>query len=107
MYMEDYAVVEEGGRGLSVFGAGEGEGGKSVFILLPYFQRGNLQDAVNANLINHMRFPLRELVGLFVGVCRGLERIHNLDREREGGGYAHRDIKPGEFGFSVAGFQAG
>lgn len=102
MYLEDHAVVEEGGRGFTVFGGGAEEGaaagGKTVYILLPYFQRGTLQDGINANLINHSHFPLEAVITLFIGVCKGLERIHNL--HGEGGeentkSWAHRDIKPG------------
>ena len=32
-------------------------GNKTVYILLPYYRRGNLQDAINANLVNHAHFP--------------------------------------------------
>jgi serine/threonine kinase 16 len=49
---------------------------KTVYILLPYYRRGNLQDAINANLVNHTKFPERKLLQLFLGVCRALETMH-------------------------------
>lgn len=55
---------------------GGGEGSKTVYILLPYYRRGNLQDAINANLVNRGRFPERRLMVLFLGVCRALEAMH-------------------------------
>ena len=51
-------------------------GSKTVYILLPYYRRGNLQDAINANLVNHSRFPERRLMILFLGVARALKAMH-------------------------------
>ncbi|KAL8650987.1 MAG: hypothetical protein Q9210_003510, partial [Variospora velana] len=51
-------------------------GSKTVYILLPYYRRGNLQDAVNANLVNHTKFPERRLMVLFLGVARALKAMH-------------------------------
>ncbi|KAF4637988.1 hypothetical protein G7Y89_g81 [Cudoniella acicularis] len=52
-------------------------GAKTVYILLPYYRRGNLQDIINANLVNHTRFPERRLMVLFLGVCKALKSMHN------------------------------
>lgn len=49
---------------------------KTVYILLPYYRRGNLQDMINANLVNHTKFPERRLMVLFLGVCRALKSMH-------------------------------
>lgn len=49
---------------------------KTVYILLPYYRRGNLQDMINANLVNHTRFPERRLMVLFLGVCKALKAMH-------------------------------
>ena len=51
-------------------------GSKTVYILLPYYRRGNLQDAINANLVNHSRFPEKRLMILFLGVARALKAMH-------------------------------
>ncbi|KAG9236497.1 kinase-like domain-containing protein [Amylocarpus encephaloides] len=56
---------------------------KTVYILLPYYRRGNLQDIINANLVNHTRFPERRLMVLFLGVCKALKSMHNY---KVGGG---------------------
>ncbi|KAA8895111.1 kinase-like domain-containing protein [Sphaerosporella brunnea] len=87
----DYAVVTASGRSATTVlgrddsdGDGDGDGGggggggeKTVYILLPYFRRGNLQDAVNANLVNHTNFPEKQLLRLFLGVCRGVQALHD------------------------------
>jgi serine/threonine kinase 16 len=57
---------------------GNGDGSKTVYILLPYYRRGNLQDAINANLVNRGRFPERRLMMLFLGVCRALKAMHGF-----------------------------
>ncbi|KZZ91887.1 serine/threonine-protein kinase [Ascosphaera apis ARSEF 7405] len=70
----DYCVVTESG---SKFRADGGDAGsKTVYILLPYYQRGNLQDSINANLVNHTRFPEKELMELMLGVAHGLKHMH-------------------------------
>ena len=63
----DYSIATE---------RGAGEENKTVYVLLPYYRRGNLQDMINANLVNHTRFPEKRLMGLFLGVCRGLRDMH-------------------------------
>jgi serine/threonine kinase 16 len=52
-------------------------GAKTVYILLPYYRRGNLQDIINANLVNHTKFPERRLMVLFLGVCKALKAMHS------------------------------
>ena len=46
---------------------------KTVYILLPYYRRGNLQDMINANLVNHTKFPERRLMVLFLGISTRLK----------------------------------
>ncbi|KAL2814825.1 MFS general substrate transporter [Aspergillus granulosus] len=58
-------------------------GSKTVYILLPYYQRGNLQDAINANLVNHTRFPEKRLMVLMLGVAQALRAMHQY-RVRSG-----------------------
>lgn len=61
-------------------------GSRTVYILLPYYRRGNLQDAINANLVNRARFPERRLMVLFLGVCRALKAMHQHRVARGPGG---------------------
>ncbi|KAI8720950.1 hypothetical protein NCS52_00541200 [Fusarium sp. LHS14.1] len=56
---------------------GADETTKTVYVLLPYYKRGNLQDMINANLVNHDRFPERRLMLLFLGVCKALRAMHD------------------------------
>ncbi|PGG98966.1 NAK protein kinase [Helicocarpus griseus UAMH5409] len=79
----DYCVATESG---SKFRADGGDpGSKTVYILLPYYQRGNLQDAINANLVNHTSFPEKKLMVLMLGVARALKAMHQY-RVRGGAG---------------------
>ncbi|KAJ9648345.1 Serine/threonine-protein kinase env7 [Coniosporium tulheliwenetii] len=63
-------------------------GAKTVYILLPYYRRGNLQDMINANLVNHTSFPERRLMVLFLGVCRALKAMHHYRVKKGPGGEA-------------------
>ncbi|KAJ5157630.1 uncharacterized protein N7482_008730 [Penicillium canariense] len=70
----DHCVSTESG---SKFRSDGGDpGSKTVYILLPYYQRGNLQDAINANLVNHTRFPEKRLMMLMLGVADALKAMH-------------------------------
>jgi serine/threonine kinase 16 len=60
-------------------------GAKTVYILLPYYRRGNLQDIINANLVNHTKFPERRLMVLFLGVCKALKAMHYYNVEEAPG----------------------
>lgn len=64
----DHAVATE---------RGADEATKTVYVLLPYYRRGNLQDMINANLVNHARFPEPHLMTLFLGVCKALRSMHD------------------------------
>ena len=81
IHAEDHSVETERGAG-----AGE----KTVYILLPYYRRGNLQDAINANLVNHAHFPERRLMVLFLGVCRALKAMHQYRVKGSAGGAESR-----------------
>lgn len=68
-------------------------GAKTVYILLPYYRRGNLQDIINANLVNHTKFPERRLMVLLLGVCRALKSLHQYKVKQTGGDKAVRQAK--------------
>lgn len=67
----DHCVAADRGSG-----GGGSDDSKTVYVLLPYYRRGNLQDLINANLVNHTRFPEKRLMLLFLGVCRGMKDMH-------------------------------
>lgn len=56
-----------------------------MYILLPYYQRGNLQDAINANLVNHTTFPEKKLLELMLGVATAMKAMHQY-RVKSGAG---------------------
>lgn len=71
----DYSVASERGADAQ---------SKTVYVLLPYYRRGNLQDMINANLVNHTRFPEKRLMLLFLGVCRALKDMHQFKGGKTG-----------------------
>ena len=74
----DHSVVSSSSSG--------GDADKTVYILLPYYRRGNLQDAINANLVNHAQFPEKRLMILFLGVAQALKAMHQYRVKRGPGG---------------------
>ncbi|PPQ83093.1 hypothetical protein CVT25_003797 [Psilocybe cyanescens] len=53
----------------------DGEG-QIVYLFLPLYKRGNLQDAINANLVNGRHFPEQDMVRLFRGTCLAVRAMH-------------------------------
>ena len=72
----DHSVQTDTGTKISGIGDTGSGTSKTVYILLPYYRRGNLQDAINANLVNHTRFPERRLVIMMLGVSKALKAMH-------------------------------
>ncbi|KAK4935908.1 Serine/threonine-protein kinase env7 [Elasticomyces elasticus] len=72
----DHAVQNDSTTKVSGIGNDGGSSSKTVYILLPYYRRGNLQDMINANLVNHTRFGERRLMQLMLGVCKALKAMH-------------------------------
>jgi serine/threonine kinase 16 len=85
----DHAVATE---------RGADETTKTVYILLPYFRRGNLQDMINANLVNHSHFPERRLMVLFLGVCKSLRAMHEYRAPVERMEMGREEDQPGPAG---------
>lgn len=83
----DHAVVSAGDK--------SDPSSKTVYILLPYYRRGNLQDAINANLVNHTHFPERRLMVLFLGVARALKAMHQYRVKGAPGGPASQSMAKG------------
>ncbi|CDS03107.1 hypothetical protein LRAMOSA00509 [Lichtheimia ramosa] len=54
----------------------EKDGTKTVYIFLPYYKRGNLQDSINANNLNKTHFPERDLLMFFRNLCYAVRVLH-------------------------------
>ncbi|KAI8995008.1 Pkinase-domain-containing protein [Pilobolus umbonatus] len=54
----------------------ESDGTKTIYMFLPYYQRGNLQDAINKNNLNKTHFPQKEMLVLFLHVCDAVKAMH-------------------------------
>ncbi|KAG6851130.1 hypothetical protein H0H93_001010 [Arthromyces matolae] len=64
----------------------EGDG-KIVYLFLPLYktsfidlnlQRGNLQDAINANVVNRKHFSEKDMLRLFKGTCLAIRAMHDF-----------------------------
>ena len=66
-----------------------------MYILLPYYRRGNLQDMINANLVHHTKFPEKRLMVLILGVCKALKAMHQykVKGQQNGAGGADKAKK--------------
>ncbi|AQZ09432.1 ENV7 (YPL236C) [Zygosaccharomyces parabailii] len=57
--------------------AQERDGSKTVFVLLPYFPLGSLQDSTSRNLLNGTFISESECVRIMIGIARGLRCLHD------------------------------
>ncbi|EJU04981.1 Pkinase-domain-containing protein, partial [Dacryopinax primogenitus] len=57
--------------------------GQIVYLFLPYYKRGNLQDQINSNTINGTRFSELEMCRLFRGACLGVRAMHDYHPTKE------------------------
>ncbi|KAH7884410.1 other/NAK protein kinase [Phlebopus sp. FC_14] len=54
----------------------EGEG-QIVYLFLPLYKRGNVQDAINANVVNGKHFSEKDIVRIFKGTCEAVRAMHD------------------------------
>lgn len=90
----------------------EPDGSRSIYILLPYYAGGSLQDLVNSTIFDPgLRLAEHDVLRLFVAVCRGVLTLHRYHAPHapdddgaaaaagttqlaEAVPYAHYDLKP-------------
>ncbi|GAB5589045.1 Serine/threonine-protein kinase env7 [Umbelopsis nana] len=49
---------------------------KAVYIFLPFYRKGNLQDAINHNNLNKTFFSEKEMLSMFRDVCKAVKAMH-------------------------------
>ncbi|KAG1445980.1 hypothetical protein G6F56_009726 [Rhizopus delemar] len=54
----------------------EPDGSKTIYIFLPYYKKGNLQDAINKNNMSKTNFEEVEMLQLFQEICVGVKVLH-------------------------------
>lgn len=59
--------------------------GKIVYLFLPFYQRGNLQDAITSHSLTGTHFSELELARLFRGTCLGVRAMHAYRAPARGG----------------------
>lgn len=118
----DAAVVREETRGSAIGNVPthdeENAQGHVVYLVLPYYAQGSLQDAIAHHSVHGTRFDEHTTLTLFLGACRAVQAMHSAPPDVAPGGdvfdaeapsayppaksmtpssrvaYAHRDIKP-------------
>ncbi|KAI9483697.1 MAG: protein kinase [Benjaminiella poitrasii] len=54
----------------------ESDGSKTIYIVLPYYRRGNLQDAINKNNLNQTHFSEMDMLRIFREICEAVKVLH-------------------------------
>ncbi|KJE97963.1 NAK protein kinase [Capsaspora owczarzaki ATCC 30864] len=70
---------------------------KDLYVMLPYYPRGTLQDRIEAVKAHGSQFSEREILSVFRGICLGVKALHQYTPPMRNNRmpYAHRDLKPG------------
>lgn len=55
----------------------DGSGTKTIYLLLPYYEFGSLQETINRNLLDGTYISENESIRLMIEVCTGLLCLHN------------------------------
>ena len=50
--------------------------GKIIYLFLPYYKRGNIQDAIAGHAASGTNFPEKEMLELFLGTCQAVRAMH-------------------------------
>ncbi|TFY80826.1 hypothetical protein EWM64_g3188 [Hericium alpestre] len=50
--------------------------GKIVYLFLPLYKRGNLQDVINANAAENTKIPEKQILRWFKGTCEAVRAMH-------------------------------
>ncbi|KAH8824288.1 Pkinase-domain-containing protein [Flagelloscypha sp. PMI_526] len=66
------------------------EGGKVVYLFLPVYKRGNIQDAINAHVVNGTHYAETEMLRLFKGTCEGVRAMHEYHLPSSSSGSSSR-----------------
>ncbi|KAI8080767.1 kinase-like domain-containing protein [Gilbertella persicaria] len=70
----------------------ESDGSKTIYIFLPYYKKGNLQDAINKNNLNKTQFPEVDILRMFRQVCIAVRYLHTYKAQ----GGAKTMYEPGQ-----------
>lgn len=55
----------------------EADGTKTVYLVLPYYANGNLQDRINENIVSNKSFSEQEVILYALGTARALSVMHS------------------------------
>ncbi|KAH9972048.1 other/NAK protein kinase [Lactifluus volemus] len=69
--------------------------GKIVYLFLPIYKRGNLQDAINTYTQTGERFPERRILRFFKGTCEAVRAMHTYRSPKPSSGSSSNQVPPG------------
>lgn len=56
----------------------EEDGSKTVYIVMPYYSKGTLQDKINENVVSQAHFSERKLLDYAIGIAEALMAMHGF-----------------------------
>ncbi|KAM0748389.1 Pkinase-domain-containing protein [Meredithblackwellia eburnea MCA 4105] len=54
----------------------QGEGGKVIYLFLPYYKNGTVQHVISSNVVNGTSYPEKSMLSLFLGTCLAVRSMH-------------------------------
>lgn len=69
--------------------------GKTVYLFLPYYPMGNVQDQVNKNVVLGRRWAEREMLQVFKGACQAVREMHRYKLPQVGASRGGRRVGGG------------
>lgn len=52
-------------------------GSKTVYLFLPYYPLGTVQDAINSHAVNGTKYSERVMLSIFLGTCEAVRSLHH------------------------------
>ncbi|KAK4049253.1 Serine/threonine-protein kinase env7 [Microbotryomycetes sp. JL221] len=52
------------------------QGGKVIYLFLPFYKNGTVQHTISANAVNGSRYAERDMLSIFLGTCQAVRAMH-------------------------------
>ncbi|KAI5476405.1 serine/threonine-protein kinase [Pseudohyphozyma bogoriensis] len=56
---------------------GQEEGGKIIYLFLPYYKNGTVQHVISDNAVNGLHYPELSMLQIFLGTCEAVRAMHH------------------------------
>ncbi|KAM0791956.1 hypothetical protein ACM66B_004207 [Microbotryomycetes sp. NB124-2] len=54
----------------------DNDGGKVIYLFLPFYKNGTVQHTISANAVNGSRYAERDMLSIFLGTCHAVRAMH-------------------------------